>query len=178
MLRYEKILVLGVIDRGSGRLDPRSRPKVIAVLKFFFSRISNFYYKKLFSASRLLFYGLYLRDYMITSVSLQLQTEFSPQALWLYWSFFFKNTKHGIIPSYVWTYFNRNNQTFTKLGYILKEYFIKPWFCDRIWIIYSNLKIDLYSHVPSNVTPLCPRISADIAWHPVTMPKISLEFQK
>ena len=34
--------------------------------------------------------------------------------------------KKYLLPNYVWTYFNRNNQTFTKLRNILKEYFLKP----------------------------------------------------
>ena len=36
------------------------------------------------------------------------------------------NGKKYLLPNYVWTYFNRNNQTFTKLRNILKEYFLKP----------------------------------------------------
>jgi hypothetical protein len=34
--------------------------------------------------------------------------------------------KKYLLPVYVWTFFNRNNQTFTKLRNILKEYFLKP----------------------------------------------------
>jgi hypothetical protein len=33
--------------------------------------------------------------------------------------------KKYLLPHYVWTYFNRNNQTFTKFRNILKEYFLK-----------------------------------------------------
>jgi hypothetical protein len=35
------------------------------------------------------------------------------------------NGKKYLLPHYVWTYFNRNNQTFTKFRNILKEYFLK-----------------------------------------------------
>jgi hypothetical protein len=38
---------------------------------------------------------------------------------------FLKYGKKYLLPNYVWTYFNRNNQTFTKLRNILKEYFLK-----------------------------------------------------
>jgi hypothetical protein len=37
-----------------------------------------------------------------------------------------KYGKKYLLPDYVWTHFNRNNQTFTKLRNILKEYFLKP----------------------------------------------------
>jgi hypothetical protein len=37
----------------------------------------------------------------------------------------FPNGKKYLLPHYVWTYFNRNNQTFTKFRNILKEYFLK-----------------------------------------------------
>jgi CRISPR/Cas system CSM-associated protein Csm4 (group 5 of RAMP superfamily) len=46
-------------------------------------------------------------------------------------SFLFVYGKKYLLPNYVWTYFNRNNQTFTKI----KKYFKRIFFKTENWFL-------------------------------------------